>query len=352
GKSMRQIAAPLPPKKNASKKRGKAKSALHPMPRFVEPMKAKLASHPPPGKWLYEIKFDGWRALALKSGTTAQLFSRNHKELSAKFPEIVDALGNLPGKDAILDGEIVAVDGTGRSSFQLLQAYDIGTERPPLLYYVFDLLQFDGHDLTTLPLMERKAALEKLLRKQTGIIRYSASLGHDGTELMEKARQLNIEGLIGKRPDSLYEAGSRSGAWIKLKIHQEQEFVIGGYTDPGGSRQSFGSIIVGYYAGKNLMAAGKVGTGFDRALLGSLQARFEKAASRDCPFANLPAGERGKWGQGITAADMKRCHWLKPRLVCQVKFSEWTRDGRLRQPVFLGLRPDKKAAEVIREIPV
>jgi bifunctional non-homologous end joining protein LigD len=363
GKSMRQIAAPEAPKKRAVIKKtakkaprtgSKEKSAVHSRPRFVEPMKAKLASSPPPGKWLYEIKFDGWRALALKGGSAVQLYSRNQKDFSEKFPEIVEAIASFPAEEAVLDGEIVAIDGTGRSSFQLLQAFDTGSERPPILYYVFDLLQLNGKDLTALPLTDRKATLEKLLKKEkdTGLVRYSAALGHDGEELLEKARELDIEGLIGKRPDSIYEAGSRSGAWIKLKIHQEQEFVIGGYTDPEGSRQSFGSLIVGYYAGRKLMAAGKVGTGFDQALLRSLHTRFKKIASGICPFANLPASERGKWGQGITASEMKRCHWLKPKLICQVKFSEWTRDGRLRQPVFLGLRPDKKPSEVVREIPV
>jgi bifunctional non-homologous end joining protein LigD len=353
GKSMRQIAGEkkAPRKAEASSHR-KEKSAARPVPRFVEPMKAKLAAAPPTGKWLYEIKFDGWRALALKGGSSVQLFSRNHKDLSEKFPEVVKAVTGLPADEAVVDGEIVAIDGTGRSSFQLLQAYDTGTERPPILFYVFDLLRLNGEDLTTLPLTDRRAALKALLKKEKGAIKFSEALGHDGAELLIKARELDIEGLIGKQPDSIYEAGSRSGAWIKLKIHQEQEFVIGGYTDPEGSRQSFGSLIVGYYAGHHLMAAGKVGTGFDHALLRSLHARFQKVASDRCPFANLPASERGKWGQGITASEMKRCHWLKPKLVCQIKFSEWTRDGRLRQPVFLGLRPDKKPAEVIREVPV
>ncbi|HWB05654.1 MAG TPA: non-homologous end-joining DNA ligase [Verrucomicrobiales bacterium] len=361
GKSMRQIAggAASPKKAAPAKKRTSAaaaprkeKSAIHPMPSFVEPMKAKLAAAPPPGHWFYEIKFDGWRALALKGGSSVQLYSRNNKDFSEKFPEIVEAVAAVPADDAILDGEIVAIDGTGRSSFQLLQAYDIGSERPPILYYVFDILQLNGRDLTTLPLAERKAILEKLLKKEKGALKYSTTLGHDGTKLLEKARELDIEGLIGKRPDSIYEVGSRSGAWIKLKIHQEQEFIIGGYTDPEGARHSFGSLIVGYYAGSKLMAAGRVGTGFDHALLRDLHARFQKVASDKCPFANLPASEKGKWGQGITLSEMKRCHWLKPKLVCQVKFSEWTRDGRLRQPVFLGLRPDKKPAEVVRETPV
>jgi bifunctional non-homologous end joining protein LigD len=245
------------------------------------------------------------------------------------------------------------MDGAGRSSFQLLQTLDTGKERPPLLYYAFDLIQLNGADLSARPLTERRAELERLLRKEKGVVKFSDAIGHDGPTILPKARALGLEGLIGKRPDSPYEPGRRSGAWIKLKFHHEQEFVIGGYTDPEGARQEFGALIVGYYdEGGKLKAAGKVGTGFDADLLRTLRARFEKVRARTCPFANIPVRERGRWGQGITPADMKKCHWLKPKLVCQVKFAEWTRDGRLRQPVFLGLRADKRAADVVRETPV
>lgn len=345
GLSMRQLAAGATARKKA---KGKAAAAF---PDFVKPMAAKLVPAPPAGRWIYEIKFDGWRAEALKAGSRVQLLSRNEKELGEKFPEIMGAVAALGVEDAILDGEIVAMDETGRSSFQLLQAYDTGQERPPILFYVFDLLQLNGRDLTTLPLTKRKAALEKLLKKEKGLVRYSAGLGGDVKALLGKARQLGLEGLIGKMPDSLYEPGARSGAWIKLKLHQEQEFVIGGYTDPEGSRQSFGALLAGYYSAKKLRLAGKVGTGFDHALLRSLHKRFQTIATDKCPFVDLPDQREGKWGQGITAAVMKKCHWLKPQLVCQVKFSEWTRDGRLRQPVFLGLREDKKPADVVRETP-
>jgi bifunctional non-homologous end joining protein LigD len=167
--------------------------------------------------------------------------------------------------------------------------------------------------------------------------------------LLKEAQKLGLEGLIGKRPDSKYEAGRRSGSWIKLKLHQEQEMVIGGFTEPGGSRNYFGSLIIGYYEKRGLFCAGKVGTGFNDALLKSLARRFDSIKSNECPFVNLPEKRAGRYGAGITPAEMKRCHWLKPILVCQVKYSEWTRDGKLRQPVFLGLREDKPAKEVIRE---
>ena len=234
-------------------------------------------------------------------------------------------------------------------SFQLLQAHDIGQERPPIFFYAFDLLQLNGHDLKKLPLSQRKSKLQRLLKDSSDVIRYSASLSSDAASLLEKVRHLGLEGLIGKRTDSVYEPGRRSGSWVKLKLFCEQEFIIGGYTDPEGARAHFGSIIVGYYEGDQLMFAGNVGSGFNAALLRKLHSMFKKIARDSCPFANLPVSRASKWGQSLTASEMKRCHWLEPQIVCQVKFSEWTRDDRLRQPVFLGLREDKDAREVVRE---
>lgn len=327
-------------------KSGKSNAGV---PKFVPPMQAKLVSGPPAnGEWTYEIKFDGFRALALLGGGETHLLSRNEKDLGAKFPDLREALGQLD-RNAILDGEIVALDAKGRSSFQLLQAYELGEERPPLYYYAFDLLRLDGRDLRGLPLPERKAALEKLLGSVADPIRFSAGLGSDAAPLLDQSRKLGLEGLIGKRLDSRYESGRRSGAWIKLKLLREQEFVIGGYTDPGGSRKHLGALIVGVYDRKKLRFCGKVGTGFSHALLRSLSAQLKKLARPGCPFSDLPQPRDQRWGQAITAAEMRRCHWVKPTLVAQVKFSEWTRDGHLRQPVFLGLREDKPAREVRME---
>jgi bifunctional non-homologous end joining protein LigD len=334
-----------PPKASSVKKQ-------HELPlrmRFIEPMKARLVKSPPPGEWIYEIKFDGFRAMALKEKNHARLLSRNEKDFGRKFPEISDGIARIPARDAIIDGEIVALDSKGRSSFQLLQAYDLGQERPPIFFYAFDLLHLNGTDLRNNPVIARKALLEKLLKKVPGIIRYSASLGGEPARLVKQVRRLGLEGLIGKRKDSVYEAGQRTGAWIKLKLHHEQEMVIGGYTEPEGSRKHFGALLVGYHARNGLRFAGKVGTGFNEALLKSLHERFNKLDIPDCPFENLPEKRAGRYSQGITAAEMKRCHWVKPSLVGQVKFSEWTRDGKLRQPVFLGLREDKDAKEAIRE---
>lgn len=338
------------PRDEAEAKRAAKKSRALPIPAFVAPMKARLVESAPSGDdWVYEIKFDGFRALALKGGADAKLLSRTENELGGKFPELLEALTQLQARDCIIDGEIVAMDEKGRSSFQLLQAYELGQERPPLYFYAFDLLRLDGKDLTKLPLVERKARLEQLLAGAPDVIRYSASLGSDAKTLLAKAEKLGLEGLIGKEQNGVYEPGHRSGKWIKLKIVREQEFVIGGYTEPGGSRQHFGSLILGVYEGKKLVCVGKVGTGFNHKLLSALHAQFQKVVQEKCPFANLPARTAGRWGQGITPAEMKHCTWLKPQLVCQIKFAEWTRDGRLRQPVFLGLREDKKAREVIRE---
>jgi bifunctional non-homologous end joining protein LigD len=319
------------------------------LPDFVEPMKAKLVDSIPHGNWIYEIKFDGYRALILFGGDETRILSRNQKDLGSKFPEVKDAIAALDVENAIIDGEIVALDEKGRSSFQLLQGFDMGEQRPPIVFYAFDLLRLNGKDLQNLPIEERKAKLEELLKKSPGILRYSVSFTKDIPELLDRAGKLGLEGLIGKRADSQYEAGKRSGAWIKVKLHQEQEFVIGGYTEPEGSRKHFGALLVGFYKGKELKFAGRVGTGFSEKLLSTLFVELNNIRVESCPFFNLPAAGRGRWDQGLTAAEMKRCHWVKPVLVAQVKFTEWTRDDRLRQPVFLGLRKDKSANEVVRE---
>lgn len=317
--------------------------------RFIEPMKARLAERPPKGKWIYEIKWDGFRAMAFKNGDATRLLSRTEKDFGRRFPEILESVQALGADDLILDGEIVALDEEGRSSFQLLQAYDLGQDKPSIIYYVFDLLRLDGKSLLNQPLAERKKELEKILGEASGQIRYSASLEGNIDQLLKQARRLGLEGFVGKRADSVYEPGRRSGAWIKLKLHQQQEMVIGGFTDPAGSRHHFGSLLIGYYEKDELLCAGKVGTGFDDVLLRSLSARFKALSASGCPFRNLPEKRSGRFGAGITVAEMRHCHWLKPQLVCQVKYAEWTRDGKLRQPVFLGLREDKAAKEVVRE---
>ncbi|MGH8163752.1 MAG: hypothetical protein ACREP1_05395, partial [Rhodanobacteraceae bacterium] len=251
-------------------------------------------------------------------------------------------------------------DEEGRSSFQLLQAREMEKKKTPLYDYVFDLLQLDGKSLTNLPLTNRKELLQQLCAKVGDPIRYSGEVGREAGPLLAEVKKLGLEGIIGKQAGSVYEPGRRSGAWIKLKSLNEQEFVIGGYTPPGGSRKHFGALLVGYYEGKKLLFAGKVGTGFSSKLLASLQKKFKNEEREDCPFADLPSklatgrvrpngGQGGQWVQGITPSMMRKCHWVNPVFVCQIKFSEWTRDAKLRQPVFLGLREDKAAKDVKRE---
>ncbi len=320
--------------------------------RFIDPMKPKLVEHPPAdGGWIYELKFDGFRVLALKSGGEVQLISRNENDLTKKFPEIAQALEDLPCSECVIDGEVVALDEQGRSSFQLLQAREMEGYDAPLSYYVFDLLQLEGKNLGGFPLTTRKEMLRQLSAGVGEPIRYSGELGDDPNALLAEVERLGLEGIIGKRVDSVYESGRRSGAWIKLKTKNEQEFVIGGYTPPAGARKHFGALLVGYYEKKKLLFAGKVGTGFNGKMLQLLHKKMQAKARDDCPFADLPSKQGGQWTQGITPGMMRKISWVDPVFVCQVKFAEWTRDAKLRAPVFLGLREDKPPASVKRERP-
>jgi bifunctional non-homologous end joining protein LigD len=250
----------------------------------------------------------------------------------------------------VIDGEVVALDEKGRSSFQLLQAREMEGRESPVYFYAFDLLQLDGKSLTSLPLEARKSLLEQLCADAREPIRYSDNIGGDAKALLEEVKRRGLEGIIGKQRNSIYEPGRRSGAWIKLKCVSEQEFVIGGYTPPQGSRKHFGAILVGYYKDKKLVFAGKVGTGFTAKSLSMLHKKFRAQERSDCPFVDLPSKQNGQWVQGITPSMMRKMHWLNPVFVCEIKFAEWTRDGKLRAPVFLGLREDKKPSDVIREV--
>ena len=322
-------------------------------PGFIQPMKPKLVDAPPEGPgWVFELKFDGYRALAIKTGSEVRIFSRNEKLL--KFPEIAKALADLPCQSAVLDGEIVALDEEGRPSFQLLQAREMGDsaaagEAALICYYLFDLIQIDGEDLRGLSLIERKARLAKLLKGARDPLRFSSDLPGEPAAVLAQVAGRGLEGIVAKRADSLYESGARTGAWRKVKCINEQEFVIGGYTEPQGTRHYFGSVLVGYYENGTLRFAGKVGTGFSDRLLQTLFRQFQAFRTENCPFVDLPSKSAGRWNQGITPAQMKRCRWVRPEMVCQVRFSEWTRDGKLRQPVFLGIREDRPAAAVVRE---
>jgi bifunctional non-homologous end joining protein LigD len=322
-------------------------------PRFIEPMKAKLVEKPPAtGDWIYELKFDGIRLIAIKQQDKVSLLSRNQNDLSARFPEIVDTIKNLPANECVVDGEVVALDEEGRSSFQLLQAREMDGRKSPIYFYAFDLLQLDGKSLISLPLEARKDILEKLCAgADDPRLRYSGAIDGDAKQLLKEVQRRGLEGIIGKLRNSVYEPGRRSGAWIKLKCVAEQEFVIGGYTPPQGARKHFGAVLVGYYKDHHLVFAGKVGTGFTTKSLAALQKKFRAEQRAECPFVDLPSKQNGQWVLGITPSMMKKMHWINPKFVAEIKFAEWTRDGKLRAPVFMGLREDKTPAEVVREAP-
>ena len=312
---------------------------------FIPPMKATLLTEAPQGEWHYELKFDGYRALALKSGSSVQLFSRNKNDFSQRFATIAQALAELDLPDVILDGEVVAMDKEGRPSFQLLQ----NSAQSPSTFFVFDMLSENGQDLRDQPLEVRRQRLEKLLGKTKDPIRFSPSLGTDATRLLKEVCRRGLEGLIGKRSQSVYEAGRRSASWIKLKCGKEQEFVIGGYTLPKGTREHFGALLIGVYEDGELKFSGKCGSGFNTKMLGDIFRKMHALQQDACPFKNLPERTQGRWSQNITPREMKLCRWIRPELVGQVKFAEWTDESKLRHPVFLGLREDKKAKEVVHE---
>ncbi|HET6944631.1 MAG TPA: non-homologous end-joining DNA ligase [Gaiellaceae bacterium] len=293
-------------------------------------------------EWLLERKFDGERCVARKSGDVVRLESRTGKELTGTYPEVSSAVGAQRARELLLDGEVVAYEGEQTSFGRLQQRLGVTVPSPellaafPVVYCVFDLLELDGDDLRGLPLLERRARLTRTLRPRAGLRLSEAWRGDTRRRFVEACRS-GWEGLIAKRADAPYSAG-RSREWLKLKCAWEQELVIGGYTDPGGSRTDFGALLVGYYEQDALRYAGKVGTGYSAATLRELGARLRALETPESPFVDarpVPSGT----------------HWTRPELVAQIGFAEWTRDGRLRQPRFLGLRDDKHAREVVRERP-
>jgi len=283
-------------------------------------MKAKLVNSMPTGEWIYEIKFDGYRTLALHGGSETRVLSRNRKDLGSKFTEVKDSIAALDIQDVVIDEEIVALDEKGRSSFQLLQGFDMGQVRPPIVFSAFDLLWRNGKDLKVLPVEERKAKLEELLKKPPGVIRYSVSFTRDIPELLDRAGKLGLEGLVAKRSGSKYEAGRRTGAWIKIKLHLEQEFVIGGYTDPEGSRAYFGSIVLGLYdRNEQLIHVGQAGSGFDQATLNQVWRELHKRENSRSPFPHgvealrkvHGARHRTIWiGRGEFCCGSRQQRWL------------------------------------------
>jgi bifunctional non-homologous end joining protein LigD len=313
-------------------------------PKFVEPMQCKAVTKlPDEADWTFEIKFDGYRCLAVKNGAKVTLFSRNENKLNARFPNVAEAIADLPG-DFTLDGEIVALDDEGRPSFQLLQN-NLG--RPLAVhFYAFDLLHHEGEDLQRRPIEERRELLGRLLGDPDDPIRLSPLLEAPPGQVLDAVRQLGLEGVIGKRARSVYEAGERSGAWIKQRADRAQEFVIGGYV-PG--TRGFDSLLVGVYEGRRLNFVAKIKDGFVPRMRAEVSAQLKKFETDECPFVNLPEKKGARRGDALTAQKMKECRWLKPKLVCQVAFSEWTDAGNLRHATFIGMRDDKEAGAVVRE---
>jgi DNA ligase D-like protein (predicted ligase) len=311
---------------------------------FVEPMECLSVSKLPEGlEWLWEVKLDGYRALAVRSGTGVALFSRRRKSLNRQFPYVVEALADLPA-GTVLDGEVVAMDESGRPDFNLLQNFRAAASR--IQYYIFDLLCWKHRDLTRVPLVERRALLKSVVEIRDKRIRIADYFEAAPKDLLYAVREQGLEGIIGKRRDSLYQPGKRSGAWIKYRVNRGQEFVIGGYF-PG--PHGFDSLIVGYYEGEKLMYVARTRNGFVPASRRQVFSKLKHLATANCPFVNLPETRRSRFGEELNAEKMKKAVWLRPDAVAQIEFLEWTEGDRLRHSKFVGLREDKKPRNVVKE---
>ena len=291
--------------------------------------------------WSYEIKLDGYRVEAVREARRTTLYSRRRNVLNEKFPYIAAALAKLPA-GTILDGELVAVGADHRSDFNLLQNFRAAEAQ--IRYYAFDLLVLKGKSCLKVPLAQRRSLLSEVLVPNEHLAQsvVDPSLDH----LVKFVRQHQLEGVIAKRSDGVYEPGLRSGSWQKHRFDQGQEFVIGGYT-PGS--HGFDALIVGYYRGQELLFAARVRAGFVPATRREVFAQIRPLKSDQCPFANLPERTEGRWGQGLTAQKMKACSWLKPEAVVRIDFAQWTAAGKLRHPQYVALRTDKDPRKVVRE---
>ncbi len=312
---------------------------------FIEPMLLLRTDKLPEGtNWAYELKLDGYRAIAFKSGGRVHLRSRNNKDFNGRYPAIVKALSAMPD-ETVIDGEVVALDDSGRPSFNSLQNFASGST--PVLYYVFDILILSGHDLMAESMMSRREVLQsRVLSKLHEPIRESPTFDASLPDLIRSVKAQGLEGLVAKRLDSRYEVGMRSGAWQKMRVNQGQEFAIGGYTP---TAKNFDALIFGYYKRDELMYVGRTRNGFTPSSRANLFKQFRALEIGECPFGNLPEAGSGRWGQGLTAEKMRDCRWLKPVLVGQFEFLEWTPDDHLRHARFIGLRGDRNAKDVTRE---
>jgi len=298
----------------------------------IRPMLATLSKEMVAGgDWVFEEKYDGVRAIAARRGSRVSLTSRTGQDLTGGFPDVVQAVRDLGDDDLLLDGELVVFDREGVSRFQLLQRRGVDP-RLRIVYVVFDVLRSRGRDLMRRPLEERRARLLELVPKRSAALMPSRVLRGDGERALATAREKGWEGVIAKQRGSLYEPGARSSAWRKLKVRGESEFVVGGYTPPQGSRDEFGALLVGMFDGDRLRFVGKVGTGYTRETLRDVGAKLRRLRVDTPPFDPAPR--------------IREAAWVRPDLVAQLAYQEWTADGKLRQPAFLGLRTDKKPREV------
>jgi bifunctional non-homologous end joining protein LigD len=315
-------------------------------PAFVTPMAAQPVKVLPEGKeWLYEPKLDGYRALLLKDGDRIRIYSRNEKDLTRIYPAVAAGGLRLNAADAVIDGEIVALAEDGRPSFQALQ-HRSSHPQHRVVFYAFDVVHLDGRDLMGEPLFARRDLLPKVIGDDS-VIRLSPVLPGTATDIVQALTAAGIEGVVAKRKASSYQPGERSGDWVKFKLEQQQELVIGGYRPEGSA--GLDALLVGYYAGRKLQFAGKVRAGFTARIRRELISKLKPLVISECPFANLPDASSGHWGGGITAEHMHEMRWTKPELIAQIRFTEWTAETRLRHAAFLGLRTDKTARQVRKE---
>jgi bifunctional non-homologous end joining protein LigD len=311
------------------------------MPEFVPPQLATLVGQPPAGDaWLHELKFDGYRLLCHLQRGHVRFWTRNENDWTAKFPGLGKAIKALPVTSAILDGEVVALDASGRASFQRLQQSINKNAGSGLIFHIFDLIYLEGFILTRTPLLERKRVLAELIQPldERGVLRYSDHIEGNGEQFFKEACKLGIEGVVSKLADSMYES-TRSRNWLKIKCIKRQEFVIAGYTlsEKG---IPFSSLILGFYDKGKLVYAGRAGTGYTNAMRVELRKKLDRMVVNKRPFAELPKDP-----------GLRRAVWAEPKLVGEVAFTEWTDEGVIRHPSFQGLRDDKKPHEVVREEP-
>ena len=297
---------------------------------------------PKGNEWFYEVKFDGYRCLAGRDSGRVTLWSRRENLFTKQFPQMARACERLP-PNTLVDGEIVALDESGRVSFNLLEHHR--SKAQALVFYAFDVLIYRGRSVLKVPLYFRREVLRRVFEDiKAAPIGLSENIEAAPTDLIRVVKEFGFEGIVAKRKDSVYEPGKRTGAWVKYRVNRGQEFVIGGYT-PG---NPFDALIVGYYEGERLLYAAKVKNGFVPLVRREVASRLKGLEIATCPFANLPEKKRTQWA--LTKEEMKNCVWIKPRLVAQIEFTEWTPDSHLRHSKFVGMRDDKDAKEVVREI--